>query len=81
MKILVLIHETNKKGLQMANDLVGIFETDHIFSQKELDLFNFIEVEDSIVESFYTELNVKHQVEPEFLHVRKYYENGELKFN
>jgi hypothetical protein len=80
MKIAVLIREDNKKGTQQTNDLVGIFETDHPFSQKELDLFSFIEVDDSVVEAFNTELSAKYQSDPGFTPIRKYYDNGELKF-
>jgi hypothetical protein len=80
MKIAVLVHKDKKKGNQQTDDLVGIFETDHQFSKKELDLFSFIEVDDSVVEAFNTELSAKYQSDPDFILTRKYYEDGEIKF-
>ena len=49
-KILLIKTETERDGLQYINDIVGVYDDSHIFSDHELQVFNVLTINGSVAD-------------------------------
>lgn len=81
MRLIALIKAGNEKGEQKVNDLVEILNLDHPLSTLELQQFNIVEVEDSVVDSYKISIANYFTANSDGWIIRHYYEDGIIKIN
>ena len=81
MRLLALIKAGNEKGEQTAGDVVDVLNASHEMSDRELLLYDIVEVSDEIVEQYKAVISDYFIANPDGYITRHYYEDGIIKIN